>query len=626
MRHIYRVVLVITNIAFHMFLAAYWYLVHALYPELALFGAVASYLIFLWLNKQVDLSLPSPVLLLLTAIAFFLMLNPLPSLYGLSQLLWCAGSAIVFRLGFAKLPTSLSKLGALLVSYCLFLALPMGMPRMGPTEPSNVAGKPLDVAIVGAGFGGVAMGKELLDAGITNFRIYEAAPEVGGTWWHNRYPGLHVDVQSALYSFSFYPNPNWSKRWAPRDELLEYSISAANALGVRPFIQLNSWVQGVRFNEDSELWEIELNGQRQEAQHLVLATGGLHIPNTPSFAGAEDFEGISFHSARWQDDVDLTGKRIAIIGSGASAVQIIPEIAKVAEQVDMYQRTPNWVSPQDNREVSRLRQLVYEYVPLAYKLQRLRTHTMSEIGYRAVFPEDSTQRPRVEEALKGYIRATVEDEDLVEELIPDYEFGCKRPLVTQHFYPSLNRDNVDVITEGIDRLTRGGVLSRTGRERPYDVIIMATGYRVAQLPFPIQGRDQTTLEALWGEKPEAYQSMMVHGFPNFYLMSGPNSGVFGSIIVHIETAAGYMIQVIRQAGDSQLVEPKLLSQQVYNQAIQADLQKTVWAGSCESWYKLDDGHVIANHPHPISQIIYERSRPRWQDFEITKRKAAKGAQ
>jgi len=611
---------VIANLAFYAFLAAYWYLVHSLNPGYAVIGAMAAYVLFLLLLPRVRLALPQAVLVLLAALLFFLMLNPLPSLHGLTLLLWLAGSALAFRLCFAQVSTAGLKVGALLVSYFLFVAMPYGLPRLGPTEPSVQEGETLDVVIVGAGFGGVAMGKELLDAGMTNFRIYEAAPEIGGTWWHNRYPGLHVDVPSALYSFSFFPNPYWSRLWAPRAELLAYSIEAAQAIGVRPFIHVNTWVQGVRFDDESGLWQVSLGEQSVQTRHLVLATGGLNIPNTPNFNGADSYEGITFHSARWREDVELAGKRMAIIGSGASAVQIIPEIAKVAAQVDMYQRTPNWVSPQDNRKVSPLRQLVYAYVPMAYKLQRLRTYAFSELGFRFIFPLKSQQRARVEEALGDYIRNTIEDPELAEKLIPDYELGCKRPLVTGHYYPALNRANVGVITEGLDRLTPRGIKSRAGVERDYDVIIMATGYRVAGLPFRIEGRDGVSLEDLWRERPAAYETMMVNGYPNLYLMSGPNSGLFGSIIIHIESAAGYVIQLLREAGESRLVEPKLEAQQAYNEALQAELQETVWAGSCKSWYKLDDGHIIANHPHPISQIVYERSRPRWDDFIFSERK------
>lgn len=610
---------VTANLAFHTFLAAYWYLVHSLYPEYAVIGAVAVYGLFLVLLPRVHLTLPQPALVLLAGLLFFLMLNPLPSLRGFTLLLWMASSTLAFRLCFAQVSTAGLKGGALLVSYCLFLSLPMGLPRLGSTEPSVQEGETLDVVIVGAGFGGVAMGKELLDAGMTNFRIYEGAPEIGGTWWHNRYPGLQVDVPSALYSFSFFPNPDWSRLWAPRAELLAYSIEAAEAIGVRPFIHVNSWVEGASFDKASGLWQIDLRDHSVQTRHFVLATGGLNIPNTPHFDGADAYEGISFHAARWRDDVKLAGKRVAIIGSGASAVQIIPEIAKTAAQIDMYQRTPNWVSPQDNREVSPLRQFVYSYVPMAYKLQRLRTWAFSELGFRAVFPTESQQRARVEEALTDYVRNTVEDPELIEKLIPDYEFGCKRPLVTGHFYPALNRSNVSVITEGIDRLTPRGISSRTGVERDYDVIVMATGYNLAKLPFPITGRDGVSLEDLWREKPAAYQTMTVNGYPNLYLMSGPNSGLFGSIIIHIESAAGYVIQLIREAGESQLIEPKLEAQQAYNEALQADLQETVWAGSCKSWYKTDDGHIIANNPHPISEIVYQRSRPRWDDFILRKR-------
>ena len=229
------------------------------------------------------------------------------------------------------------------------------------------------------------------------------------------------------------------------------------------------------------------------------------------------------------------------------------------------------------------------------------------------------ERSRVEEDLKGYIRTTVKDQELAEKLIPDYEFGCKRPLVTGHYMPALNRDNMNVITEGLERITPKGILSREGVEREYDVIILSTGYQVAKLPFPIEGREDRSLEEMWSEKPAAYQTMMAHGFPNLYFMSGPNSGLFGSIIVHIESASGYIAQLIRRMGDEGLIEPRQEAQDSYNQRLQADLAKTVWAGSCKSWYKMDDGHIIANHPDPTSKIVYERSRPRWDDYLISQR-------
>lgn len=621
------------EIAFYAFLAAYWYLVHSLYPEYALIAAVLAYAVFAGLRPRVPnaiaSTIPQALLLLLSAILFYALLNPLPNLYGVSQLAWFTLYAIGFRCLFASLTSATWKSGALLLSYGFFLALPLGMPRITPTVPvvptsheGQEAGT-LDVAIVGAGFGGIAMGKELLDAGLNNFRIYEGADEVGGTWWHNRYPGLHVDVQSALYSLSYFPNPKWSKLWAPRKELRDYSQRLVDAVGVRPFIQFNTWVQGLSFDDNTQLWTLSLGGKQVQSRHVVLANGGLHIPNTPQFQGAERYEGTRFHSARWRDDVTLEGKRIAVIGSGASAVQIIPEIAKTAAKVDMYQRTPNWVSPQNNQEVPRFQQWVYQYVPLVYKLKRLLTHATGEIGFRAVFPSESRYRASLEEQLKDYIRTTVTDQSLHDKLIPDYEFGCKRPLVTQHFYPALNRANVEVITTGVDNITAQGIQDSEGNERAYDVIIMATGYKLSQLPFSISGRNNQLLEEKWQEKPEAYRTMMVNGFPNFYLLSGPNSGFLGSYIIHIESAAGYLAQVIRKGAGSHLIEPTVQAEQTFNRELQADLRKTVWAGRCKSWYKLDNGHVIANHPHPVSRVIYERSRPRWDDFLLSERRQAK---
>jgi len=610
----------IAILGFLVFLAGYWYLVHALHLHFAIVGAVAACTLFYAVHSRLPQTAPQPILLVCSALFFFLMLNPLPHLRGIGQMLWFTASALLFGLSFSRLDTSPKKAGALALSYLLFLALPLGLPRLGPATPTASADTPLEVAVIGAGFGGIAMGKELLDTGVTNFQIFEAAPEVGGTWYHNRYPGLHVDVMSALYSFSFFPNPNWSKLWAPRAELHDYAVRASEAFGVRPFVQFNTWVKGLTLNEDTGLWEVALADRTVLARHVIAATGGLHIPNVPNFPGLDSFEGVAFHSARWREDLDLSDKRIAIIGSGASAVQIIPELAKEAALVDMYQRTPNWVAPQDNQAVSGLRQWIYAYVPMAFRLERLRTHVFSELGFRATFPLDSPIRGRVEEELTRYIKGTIKDQELAEKMVPDYEFGCKRPLVTGHFYASLNRPNVDVITEGIAGITPTGIRSNEGIARKYDVIILATGYKVAQLPFSITGRNSVPLEELWKEKPLAYESVMVNGFPNLYLMSGPNSGVIGSIIIHIETSVKYIQQVIAKATDAYLIEPKKEAQQTYNQNLQKDLKNTVWAGSCKSWYKLDDGHVIANHPHPVSKIVYERTRPRWEDLSIVERR------
>ncbi|NQY03430.1 MAG: NAD(P)/FAD-dependent oxidoreductase [Halieaceae bacterium] len=619
MSRLKQVGLLLANLVFYAFLAAYWYLATNLPPWHALVGALLSYGLFLALRDRLRIPGPSPLIVALAGVLFFFMFSPLPSLRGLSQMVWLVLSAVLFRLCFSQLAAFPSKAGALAASYILFLTLPMGMPRLTSTEPSTQPGEPMDVAVIGAGFGGLAVGKELLDSGVTNFRIYEAAPEVGGTWWHNRYPGLHVDVRSALYSFSTYPNPDWSRRWAPRAELLDYAVSVSKAFGVRPFVAFESWVQGLQFNEQTGLWDIRVGGETVQAHNVVMATGGLHIPNSPQFAGSEDFSGRIFHSARWPDDADLAGKRVAIIGSGASAVQIIPEIAKEAARVDMYQRTPNWVSPSNNTEVPGWQQAAYRYVPMAYKFERLRTHVGSELGFRATFPLDSEYRGGLEDWLTNYIEETVDDAELAAVLTPDYEFGCKRPLVTQFFYPSLNRDNVNVITEGIERFTPAGIAGVDGTAWDYDVIILATGYRVAQLPFPIEGLEGQSLEALWEEKPAAYESMMVNGFPNLYLMSGPNSGLFGSIIIHIESAANYIAQVIDEVGTDQLIQPTLEAQTAYNDDLQAKLQTTVWAGSCKSWYKLDDGTIVANNPYPISEIVYNRAQPNWAHFTITER-------
>jgi cation diffusion facilitator CzcD-associated flavoprotein CzcO len=506
-----------------------------------------------------------------------------------------------------------------LASYGLFTVFPNGPMRLSSDTPTVVAGEPLDVVIVGAGFSGIGMGIKLLDAGYTNFQIYESADDIGGTWWNNQYPGLAVDVPSDVYSYSFNPNPNWSRTRSPRKELHAYARQTAEKFGVMPFIKTKSRVDSIHFNDQSELWDVRFAGGEQvAARHVFFSTGGQYLPKIPDFDGLKNYQGKLFHSARWDQNVDLKGKRIAVIGSAASAIQIIPELAKVASQVDMYQRTPSWVMTSPNQHNSELRQCANRYVPLYQKLQRLRRSITTDLAIKYVLPSESPTRAKLEERLLVSMRNIIEDPELEEKLTPNYPWGCKRPLFSANFYETLNQPHVNVITEGIESLTPQGIASGAGTERQYDIVVMATGYEVGQSNVEVIGPNGKTMQTYLGNPETTYRNVIA-GMPNFYLGTGLNRGLLGSFLLPIELGINYSVQLIRATGQDQLISVRPEVQQAFNKQLQADLQQTVWAGDCKSWYKTESGHITVNYPHPSATMVRDTCKPDYSAFLLRPR-------
>jgi cation diffusion facilitator CzcD-associated flavoprotein CzcO len=487
-----------------------------------------------------------------------------------------------------------------------------------------------DALVIGAGFAGICLGKQLRDAGITNFRIVDKAPQPGGTWYWNRYPGAACDVLSHFYCFSFEPNPDWSRKFSPWQEIKAYAEHCVDKYGLRPHLDLGREVRLSRFDDASGLWEVSFtDGGTLRARHVVDGTGGLHVPLIPRFEGAETFRGQSWHSSSWRHDVDLAGKRVALIGSAASAVQILPEIARTAGQVTVFQRTPNWVIPRRDRAYRGWEKWAFRRLPLINRLYRLLLFLHYDwLAYPVVKTgRDNLARRWVRYQFRRLLVKQVQDPDLRRKLTPDYPIGCKRILLSDDFFSTLGRDNVTLVTDRIDRFTPTGIRTADGADREVehavDVIVYATGFDTQghHLEDRVIGPGGRRLRETWAEAPVAYEGCMVAGFPNYYFVTGPNTGVGStSVIFMIEQAANLIVDCIRAAGEDGLIAPTESAMRAYDREIQAALANTVWATGCRSWYKRPDGRITILYPYNARTYRRRHKKLEISDFELISRK------
>ena len=450
-----------------------------------------------------------------------------------------------------------------------------------------------EVLIIGAGLAGLCMAARLKEAGQRDFLILEAASEVGGTWRDNTYPGAACDVQSHLYAYSFAPNPDWSRAFAPQQEIQRYIVETADRLSLRAHLRTGREVVRATWSEgQAPHWLVETGaGERYRARVLVSACGGLSQPAYPQIPGLDTFRGERFHTARWRHDVPLEGQRVGIIGTGASAIQVIPSIAPACAHLSVFQRTPPWVLPKPDHPVSERVRRLYRAWPGVHWLERQRIYW--GLGWR-VLPFALSPKAMVVAAWMGrrFLAESVPDPALRAKLTPTYTIGCKRILMANDYYPALQRANVDVETEGIARVDEAGVWLRDGRHVPLDVLILATGFQAADAGavFPTFGRDGRSLRDAWSDGPEAYKGTMVHGFPNLYLLVGPNTGLgHSSMIFMIESQVQLVMEALARAGTRASVEVKEGAQARYNAWLQRKLNKTVWASGCNSWYQTASG-------------------------------------
>jgi cation diffusion facilitator CzcD-associated flavoprotein CzcO len=449
--------------------------------------------------------------------------------------------------------------------------------------------------IVGAGFGGLCAAIKLQEDGETDFLVVEKGSDVGGTWRDNTYPGAACDVPSQLYSFSFAPNPDWSMSFSPQPEIQDYLRRTAERAGILDRFVFDTTVQHAAWDDVSKRWVVDTSAGRVTASTLIAAAGGLSEPKLPDIEGIDGFQGELFHSARWDHDVDLAGKRVAVIGTGASAIQIVPEVQKVAAHLDVYQRTAPYVLPRNDRKYGRLEKAALRHVPGLQKAYRTAIYWARE-GYVPGFTlQPKLAWPAKKMALANLAKA-VEDPELRRRLTPTFEIGCKRILISNGYYPAIASDNVELVTDPIARVTPTGIVTADGVERPIDVLVVATGFFTTELPITehLTGRTGRTLAETWKKSGmAAYKGTTIPEFPNLFMVVGPNTGLgHSSMVFIIESQVAYIRDAIRtmKASGYAAVEPTREATDAWNADLQHRMQRTVWnTGGCSSWYLDDHG-------------------------------------
>jgi cation diffusion facilitator CzcD-associated flavoprotein CzcO len=476
------------------------------------------------------------------------------------------------------------------------------------------------VVIVGAGFGGIAAAIELRAHGFGDVTILDAAPELGGTWFHNSYPGAACDVPSHLYSFSYAQRRDWSRLCSPRDEILDYLRGVARDHGVDRLVVANSTVTSCAWDDEARRWTVATaDGRSLEADAVVLATGQLHKPHVPAIAGAETFEGHTFHSARWDHDYDLRGKRVAVVGTGASAVQFVPEIAPDVERLVLFQRTANWFLQRKNRPYPAPVRAAIRLVP---GLQAFRRRFMFEYceSLTAMIRHPATIGRVGHLRAASFMRWQLRDPQVRRKAWPDYTFGCKRVLFSSFFLPALQRSNVDLVTEKITRMTATGIETADGAHHEVDCVIYGTGFTTNDFMFPMKivGAGGRSLDEAWAGGAHAHLGITVPGFPSMFVMYGPNTNTSGgSIILYLEAQARYLRQALQhvRARGAAAIDVRADVEARSDREVQADFAGTAWT-RCDSWYRDRSGRVVANWPGYMRQYVARTKTLDPDEFEF----------
>ena len=459
----------------------------------------------------------------------------------------------------------------------------------------------VDVLIVGAGFSGICMGIKLLEAGMKNFLIIEKSDDLGGTWYENRYPGCACDVPAHLYSFSFERNPDWTRMFAGQQEIWQYLKSCVQRYGLAPYIRLRTSFQEASWDEGAARWCISAsnippgNSHRGErlsihGRVLISGMGALHVPHYPEIPGIERFSGPSFHSATWRSDVDLTGKTVAVVGTGASAIQFIPHIAPRAGKLYIFQRTPPWIVPRLDFGISEKWRERFRRTPtLTWFIRKL---LFLSLEWRVLsFLGDRVVRGYLERIARRHLEGSIEDPKLRAALTPRYQIGCKRILLSDDFYPIFKRRNVELITERISEAREHSVVTQDGTERPVDVLIYGTGFRVTEqfIGMRLVGRNGLEIHGAWRNGLSAYLGVTVSGFPNFFMLLGPNTGLgHNSVVLMIEAQVRYVINCLKlmRKRNISAMEVRAESQKHFATNLRDHMARTVWqSGGCRSWYQ-----------------------------------------
>ena len=481
----------------------------------------------------------------------------------------------------------------------------------------------VDVAIVGSGFSGLGAAIQLKRDGRDDFVILERAEEVGGTWWANTYPGCACDVPSHLYSYSFAPKPDWSETYSAQPEIRDYLIDCSRKFGVRDHVRFNHELTDARWDDTAQRWDVDTTSGSFRARVLILAAGALFEPRIPEFPGIESFEGEYWHSARWNHGYDLSGKNVVSIGTGASAIQLVPAIQPEVDQLTVVQRTPPWVFPHSGRPTRDFERKLYKRLPFLQKLVRGGVYAQREL-FVLGFVKNPKIMKLAEKIAKRHMTKAIDDPELIEKCTPDYTMGCKRILPSNKWYPALAQDNVELVTSGVKEIKPNSIVFEDGSERPADAIVFSTGFQVTEMPSSnlVRNADGKTLRECWEAQggPRAHLGAAVNGFPNFFVMLGPNTGLGHSSMVYMaESQINYIVQALKtmDGQGAAVAEVRRDAEESYNRDIQKQLEGTVWNTGCSSWYVDQHGRNVTLWPDWTFRFRQRTSRFDAESYELS---------
>ena len=486
---------------------------------------------------------------------------------------------------------------------------------MGSSRPEN-----LRFVIIGGGMAGILSGVRLLESGFENFTIYEKSDGLGGTWKANTYPGLQCDVPSHFYSYCFALNPNWSRRYSGGPEIRDYFEDVAKRYGVDSRVVFNKEVATADFVDGR--WYLETtDGDQDTCDFVIAATGVLHHPNIPEFEGADSFRGAIFHSAAWDHTVPIEGKRLGVVGTGSSAVQICCGVTDQVDHLTLFQRTPQWIMPTENPTFTTEQQEAFRARPELMEETRAKVAAAYTDGFANILSDaDSPILKATHDMCVAHLEEVVTDPELREKLRPNYRAGCKRLVLAEGFYQALQKPNASVVTSAIERIEPTGVRTRDGDLHELDVLVLATGFQVDQFvrPMRVRGRDGVDLNAVWDESPSAYMAIAVPEFPNFFMLNGPNGPVGNfSLIEVVEMQFSYILQLVDRvaAGECRSLAPSRQAMDQFDEERKIAATKTIWGTGCKSWY-LDQSGVPTAWPWTFDRFREEMSRPRIEHYDL----------
>ena len=478
------------------------------------------------------------------------------------------------------------------------------------------------VCIIGAGFGGIAMAIRLKQQGIDNFVILEKTDDIGGTWRENQYPGAACDVQSHMYSLSFAPKTDWTQRYAGAEEIFDYLQDISTKFQIKKYCRFQHEVAGLHYQDKSCDWRIQLKDRADIiSQYVIFASGPLHVPQIPHIQGIENFKGKVFHSAQWDHEYPLQNKKVASIGTGGSAIQYIPKIAPEVKQLYVFQRRAAWVLPRDERRYLNVEKNLFHHFDWFRKLHRNRLYWSNEL--RFIPMTNSKVMHYLQKLAQGFIHLQVKDKALAKKLTPDYIIGCKRILISNSYFPTFNRTNVELVTDGIREIKANSIVTQNGVEREIDCLIYGTGFitdpRVYLKPFRCIGLNGIELKTQWKNGAESYYGMNTKNFPNLFQLLGPNTLLaHNSVVFIIESQVNHILKLIQavEAANADAVVVRADVHDQFNQDLQKQLKNSVWQSGCVSWYQNDLGKNFALWPDYTWRYWHKIKDVRLQDYHL----------